>query len=114
MSDVADRPGTGGIASELPSKYLPAVEYFKQSLAFNSACDRCQSYIDESSKKYKDMHYQQGMAAFNQEDLTRAIAEWALVYDLDPGYLDVERNLKKARHLQERLDSIKRSQKKPE
>ena len=27
MADVADRPGSGEIASELPSKYLPGVEY---------------------------------------------------------------------------------------
>ena len=27
MSDVADRAGSGEIASELPTKYLPGVEY---------------------------------------------------------------------------------------
>ena len=27
MADVADRRGEGGLATELPSKYLPGVEY---------------------------------------------------------------------------------------
>jgi hypothetical protein len=32
-----------------------------------------------------------------------------MVYAMDPGYKDVERNLTKARRLQERLETIKKS-----
>ena len=45
--------------------------------------------------------------------LTEAIAQWELVYKLDPNYRDVQRNLEKARTLLKRLESIKRSSQTP-
>ncbi|MBL0713866.1 MAG: hypothetical protein JJV98_09200 [Desulfosarcina sp.] len=59
---------------------------------------------------FKDLHYRQGLADFQKEKLTEAIRQWEMVYDLDPKYRDVQRNLEKARTLLQRLESIKRSQ----
>jgi hypothetical protein len=58
---------------------------------------------------YKGVHYDKGLSYFENEKLADAIREWELVYTLDPNYKDVDRNLKKARTLLERLEKIKRS-----
>ncbi len=59
---------------------------------------------------YKDLHYRQGLADFQKENLKEAIQQWEMVYKIDPNYRDVQRNLEKARTLLKRLESIKRSQ----
>jgi len=89
--------------------YLPAVENFKAALSFNKNCAKCEDYIRKSEDTYKDQHYNQGLANFQNEKLSEAIQEWELVQAVDPGYKDVSKNLQKARALQERLDAIRRS-----
>ncbi len=59
---------------------------------------------------FKDRHYRQGLADFQKERLTEAIQQWEMVYNLDPNYRDVQRNLEKARTLLKRLEDIKESQ----
>lgn len=46
---------------------------------------------------------------YDNQQLAEAINEWEPVFNLDPGYKEVERNLRKARNLMEKLEKIKKS-----
>ncbi|MGE5258312.1 MAG: LysM peptidoglycan-binding domain-containing protein [Hyphomicrobiales bacterium] len=98
-----------GVASFEQKSYLEASENFKASLSYDKNCDKCADYIRKSEDIYKDQHYNGGLKHFQNEELADAIREWQLVYAIDPNYKDVGKNLQKARTLQERLESIKKS-----
>jgi tetratricopeptide (TPR) repeat protein len=89
--------------------YLAARDEFKATLQYDKDCDKCEKNIQECEERYKDAHYGKGLSYFGNEKLADAIREWELVYALDPQFKDVDKNLKKARTLLERLESIKRS-----
>ena len=89
--------------------YLTSRDEFKASLRNNEKCDKCLEYIKKSEDTYKECHYNRGLSYFRKEMLNDAVREWELTYKVDPEYKDVAGNLKKARGLQERLESIKRS-----
>jgi tetratricopeptide (TPR) repeat protein len=89
--------------------YLAARDAFKATLQYDKDCDKCEKNIQECEERYKDVHYGKGLVYFGDEKLADAIREWELVYALDPQYKDVDKNLKKARALLKRLESIQRS-----
>lgn len=89
--------------------YLSARDEFESSLKYNEKCEKCSEYITKSENTFKETHYNKGVAFYRQEKLNEAITEWQMVYDLDPEYKDVSSNLKKAKDLNERLESIRRS-----
>jgi nucleoid-associated protein YgaU len=89
--------------------YLAARDEFKATLRYDRDCDKCEKNIQECEERYKDVHYDKGLSYFGDEKLADAIREWELVYALDTQYKDVDKNLKKARTLLERLESIRRS-----
>jgi tetratricopeptide (TPR) repeat protein len=90
-------------------EYLAARDHFKSSLKYNQNCDKCSEYIIKCEATFKETHYNKGVAYYRQEKLNEAITEWQMVYDLDPEFKDVSSNLKKAKKLQERLETIRRS-----
>ena len=90
--------------------FLIAKKGFESALEYDSKCDKCVSYRDRSLQSHKEAHYNKGIVYFGKEQLAEAIAEWEMVYELDPGYKDVEQNLNKARVLLDKLEKIKRSQ----
>lgn len=98
-----------GIEAFKNQNYPSAIEHFQNALKFDPGCETCKAYIAKSAQTYKEQHYNNGLEYFKSENLTEAIREWEMVYAVDPGYKDVERNLTKARRLQERLESIKKS-----
>jgi len=98
-----------GIEAFKNKKYPSAIEYFDNALRYDPGCETCKAYIAKSEQTFKEQHYNSGLEAFKAENLTEAIREWEMVYSMDPGYKDVERNLTKARRLQERLERIKKS-----
>jgi len=89
--------------------YLGARDEFEASLKYDKNCDRCENNIRKSEDTYKEVHYNKGLAYFGDQKLPEAIQEWESVYDLDPNYKDVKKDLTKAKYLNERLESIKRS-----
>ena len=89
--------------------YLAARDAFKATLQYDKDCDNCEKNVQECEERYKDVHYGKGLSYFGDEKLADAIREWELVYTLDTQYKDVDKNLKKARALLKRLESIKRS-----
>ena len=89
--------------------YLAARDAFKATLQYDKDCDKCEKNIQECEERYKEVHYDKGLSYFGDEKLADAIREWELVYILDTQYKDVDKNLKKARALLKRLETIKRS-----
>ncbi len=89
--------------------YSEAIKAFERSREYDSSCERCESYIKLSEENFKDLHYRKGVSYFGEEKLAEAISEWELVYDMDPNYKDVDKNIEKAKNLMNRLEEIKRS-----
>ena len=98
-----------GTQSYQKQDYTQAIQNSRKALDYDAGCENCKALIKQSEESFKDIHYRKGMDYFKEEKLADAIREWELVYNMDPGYQDVDRNLQKARLLQERLDAIKRS-----
>jgi tetratricopeptide (TPR) repeat protein len=98
-----------GIEAFKNKNYPSAIAHFENALKYDPGCETCRAYIAKSEQTYKEQHYNNGLEYFKAENLTEAIREWEMVYAMDPGYKDVERNLTKARRLQERLETIKKS-----
>lgn len=90
-------------------QYFEARQSFSSAIQYNDACKQCRTYIKTCDDSYKEKRYHLGIHYFGKEQLEQAINEWERVEDIDPGYKDVQSNLKKARTLYERLESIKQS-----
>jgi tetratricopeptide (TPR) repeat protein len=91
--------------------FMTATKGFGAALTYDSSCQKCTAYIAQSEESYKDAHYNKGVVYYGNQQLAEAIGEWEQVYNLDPGYKEVEQNLNKARDLMEKLEKIKQSQK---
>ena len=89
--------------------YLTAKKGFESALEYDSKCEKCATYINQSLESHKEVHYNKGVAYYGRQQLEEAIHEWEQVEQLDPGYKDVDHNLKKARALMEKLEQIKKS-----
>jgi tetratricopeptide (TPR) repeat protein len=89
--------------------FMSAKKGFEAALEYDSQCEKCTDYVRQSLNSYKDAHYNKGVAFYGQQQLAEAVDEWERVYALDPGYKNVEQNLKKALDLLEKLDRIKKS-----
>jgi tetratricopeptide (TPR) repeat protein len=89
--------------------FMSAKQGFESALDYDNNCAKCPDYVMQSLNSYKESHYNKGVVYYGKQQLTDAIAEWEMVYDLDPAYKDVEQNLKKARALLNRLEKIKKS-----
>jgi len=98
-----------GLTEFNKEQYLDARQSFLSAEQYNDACTQCHTYIKTCEGTYKEKHYNLGIHYFGKEQLEQAINEWEQVEDIDPGYKDVQSNLKKARTLYERLESIKQS-----
>jgi len=91
--------------------YMTAKKGFESAMEYDSQCEKCAAYINQSLESHKEAHYNKGVAYYGRQQLGEAIKEWEQVYELDPGYKDVDQNLKKARALMEKLEQIKKSRK---
>jgi tetratricopeptide (TPR) repeat protein len=98
-----------GVHSFEKDDYAQAIKEFETSREYNKDCEKCEAYIKRSEDTFKEVHYRNGFAFFKEEKLAEAINEWKLVYNMDPAYKDVDKNIKKARKLYERLEAIKKS-----
>ena len=98
-----------GLIQFKKEQYLEAKKSFSSAVQYNDACEQCRTYIKTCEAAYKEKHYNLGIHYFGKEQLEQAINEWERVEDIEPGYKDVQSNLKKARILYERLESIKQS-----
>lgn len=84
---------------------------FESALEIDEKCEKCTEYIKRSVDSLKASHYNRGIVFYSKEQLPEAIREWQIVYDTDPGYKDVDQNLKKAKSLLEKLEKIKNTRK---
>lgn len=99
-----------GLTQFKKEQYLDARQSFLSAMLYNDeACNQCRTYIKTCEDTYKEKHYNLGIHYFGKEQLEQSINEWEQVEKIDPDYKDVQSNLKKARTLYERLESIKQS-----
>lgn len=98
-----------GIALFEKEDYLAAKKNFETSFSYNKDCEKCQDYIKKSGEIYMETHYNRGLSYFGNQQLAEAVREWELVRAVDSNYKDVEKDIKKAKTLLERLESIKKS-----
>ncbi len=99
-----------GLTQFNKEQYLDARQSFLSAMQYNEdACDQCRTYIRTCENTYKEKHYNLGILYFGKEQLEQAINEWKHVEKIDPGFKDVQSNLKKAQTLYERLERIKQS-----
>jgi tetratricopeptide (TPR) repeat protein len=101
-----------GVASFKKEDYPQAIKAFETSRQFNSSCEKCETYLKQSQENFKDLHYRKGVSYFGQEKLAEAISEWKQVYNMDPNYKDVSKNISKAQILLQRLEEIQKSNQK--
>ena len=88
-------------------EFLNAMDEFKASKKYDKDCDKCQEYINKSENTYKEIHYNKGIKYMLQQNLDDAINELQAVYNLDPGYKDVNSNLDTAKARKKRLEEIR-------
>lgn len=100
-----------GLIQFQKEEFLEAKESFESALAQDPSCEKCPGYIEKCETTFKEKHYNLGIHYFGKEQLEKAINEWKMVKEIDPGYKDVSPNLKKAELLYERLESIKQGAK---
>lgn len=98
-----------GIALFEKEDYLAAKKNFETSFSYNKDCEKCQDYIKKSGEIYMETHYNRGLSYFGNQQLAEAVREWELVRAVDPNYKDVEKHIKKAKTLLQRLENIKKS-----
>ena len=98
-----------GIALFEKEDYLAAKKNFETSFSYNKDCEKCQDYIKKSGEIYMETHYNRGLSYFGNQQLAEAVREWELVRAVDPSYKDIEKDIKKAKTLLERLENIKKS-----
>lgn len=94
--------------------YYAAMEQFRESIRYNDDCTKCVEYLQKSEDLYKELHYKKGMQYFEGERLARAIKEWELVTALDPDYKKAGYHIDKAKIMMEKLEELKKSQKRGE
>ncbi len=90
-------------------KYLFAKKDFEKALIYNKNCSNCLDYIDRCKEKYLEVHYNNGLIFFANEKLDKAIEEWNLVYEIDPDYKQVKKNINKAKLFLRRFKEIRNS-----
>jgi len=98
-----------GVALFKKEDYLAAKKNFETSFSYNKDCQKCQDYIKKSDEIYMETHYNRGLSYYGNQQLADAVREWELVRAVDSNYKDVEKDIKKAKTLLERLESIKKS-----
>jgi len=92
--------------------YLAARDQFQTCLRYKHDCQECHRHIKASEDLYKELHYIRGMQCYNKELLHEAIKEWELVKALDPNYKMTEYLIDKSKTILEKIEELKRSQKK--
>jgi nucleoid-associated protein YgaU len=97
-----------GVALFEKEDYPAAKKNFETSLSYNKDCQKCRDYINKSDEIYMETHYNRGLSYYGNQQLAEAIREWELVHAVDPNYREVEKDIKKAKTLLERLESIKK------
>jgi tetratricopeptide (TPR) repeat protein len=92
--------------------YLAARDQFQACLRYKHDCQECHRHIQTSENLYKELHYKRGIQFYAKEMLDEAIKEWELVKALDPNYKSTEYLIDKSKTILEKIEELKRSQKK--
>ncbi len=99
-----------GLAAKKAGEALPAIESFRAALDYDPDCFECEQTLTKLETQFKEIHYKNGIRYFEKEELDKAIAEWEMVYRLDPDYENVRKNIELARRLLKKLEEMEQKQ----
>lgn len=94
LYDTADRPDDAFEAAQL-------------AVAITPTDMRAQTLLASARTKATDVHYRNGQAAFQRQDLDGAIAEWNRVLAIDPNHRNAQLSRAQAQELKENLSKLR-------
>ncbi len=87
--------------------YLSSLEMFQKLDPEYKDVKKLKSNLHALMKNQSEIYYRQGLKYFINEDLQKAITEWEKALVLNPSNVKIERDIKNARELIEKLKKIK-------
>ena len=84
-----------------------AIEPLQLAVTLVPADMRAQTLLASARGKAADVHYRTGLAAFQRQDLDRAIASWDRALVIDPGHKNAQLNRAQAVELKQNLQRLR-------
>jgi tetratricopeptide (TPR) repeat protein len=97
----------GQLYLETANRPEEALEPLRLAVAINPADTRAQTLLTSAKNKATDINYRIGVAAFQQQDLDRAIAAWDKTLAIDPDHKNAQLNRAQALELKQNLQKLR-------
>ena len=97
----------GQLYLETANRPEDALEPLRLAIAINPADSRAQLLLSSAKAKASDIHYRNGVAAFQKQDLDGAIAAWDKTLAIDPDHKNAQLNRAQAIELKQNLQRLR-------
>ena len=97
----------GQLYLETANRPEDALEPLRLAIAINPADARAQMLLSSAKAKASDIHYRNGVAAFQKQDLDGAIAAWDKTLAIDPDHKNAQLNRAQAIELKQNLQRLR-------
>jgi Tfp pilus assembly protein PilF len=97
----------GQLYLETANRPEEALEPLRLAVAINPADARAQMLLTSAKNKAADINYRIGVAAFQKQDLDRAIAAWDKTLAIDPDHKNAQLNRAQALELKQNLQKLR-------
>jgi tetratricopeptide (TPR) repeat protein len=97
----------GQLYLETANRPEDALEPLRLAIAINPGDVRAQMLLTSAKNKAADIYYRLGVAAFQKQDLDRAIAAWDKTLTIDPDHKNAQLNRSQATELKQNLQRLR-------
>jgi tetratricopeptide (TPR) repeat protein len=97
----------GQLYLETANRPEEALEPLRLAVAINPGDARAQMLLTSAKNKAADINYRIGVAAFQKQDLDRAIAAWDKTLAIDPDHKNAQLNRAQALELKQNLQRLR-------
>ncbi len=97
----------GQLYLETANRPEEALEPLRLAVAINPGDARAQMLLTSAKNKAADINYRIGVAAFQKQDLDRAIAAWDKTLAIDPDHKNAQLNRAQALELKQNLQKLR-------
>jgi tetratricopeptide (TPR) repeat protein len=97
----------GQLYLETANRPEDALEPLRLAIAINPGDARAQMLLTSAKTKAADIYYRIGVAAFQKQDLDRAIAAWDKTLTIDPDHKNAQLNRSQATELKQNLQRLR-------
>jgi hypothetical protein len=97
----------GQLYLEIANRPEEALEPLRLAVAINPGDARAQMLLTSAKNKAADINYRIGVAAFQKQDLDRAIAAWDKTLAIDPEHKNAQLNRAQALELKQNLQRLR-------